>query len=58
MFRVYLKDKSIYDIKLSEEKDLDYLTRFLCGDASFILVDATCGKIAINKSAIIKIIKL
>lgn len=58
MFRIYLIDGSFYDIKLSEEQDLEFLTEFLCNDASFILADSTCGDICLSKSAIVKIIKL
>ena len=58
MFRVYLTDGSFYDTKLSEEMDLEYLTRFLCEGASFILIDATCGQVCLSKSSIVKIIKL
>lgn len=58
MFRIYLEDKSFYDIKLSDEKDLEYLTKFLCGDANFIFVDATCGEVCLSKSSIVKVIKL
>lgn len=58
MFRVYLTDGSFYDIKLSEEQDLEFLTEFLCGGASFILIDSTYGQVCLSKSAIVKIIKL
>lgn len=58
MFRIYLEDKSFYDSKLSEEMDLEYLTKFLCEGANFILVDATCGEVCLSKSSIVKIIKL
>lgn len=58
MHRFYLTDGSFYDTKLSEEMNLDYLTEFLCGGASFILIDSTCGQVCLSKSAIVKIIKL
>lgn len=58
MHRFYLTDGSFYDTKLSDEMNLDYLTEFLCGGAGFILIDATCGQVCLNKSAIVKIIKL
>ena len=58
MFRMYLTDGSFYDTKLSEEMDLEYLTRFLCEGASFILIDSTCGQLCLSKSSIVKIIKL
>lgn len=58
MFRVYLTDGSFYDTKLSEEMNLDYLTEFLCGGASFILIDSTYGHVCLSKSSIVKIIKL
>lgn len=58
MFRIYLEDKSFYDTKLGEEMDLEYLTKFLCEGANFILVDATCGEVCLSKSSIVKVIKL
>lgn len=58
MHRFYLTDGSFYDTKLSEEMNLDYLTEFLCGGASFILIDSTCGQVCLSKSSIVKIIKL
>jgi hypothetical protein len=58
MHRIYLTDGSFYDTKLSDEMDLEYLTRFLCEGASFIFIDATCGHVCLSKSAIVKIIKL
>ena len=58
MHRFYLTDGSFYDTKLIEEIDLEYLTKFLCEGAGFILIDATCGQVCLSKSAIVKIIKL
>lgn len=59
MFRVYLKDKSFYDIKSSKNSDLhSFADCTINHESDFIVLETTCGEVAINKSAIIKIIKL
>ena len=59
MYRVYLRDNSFYDIKQSEISDLHSFTDWTSNYAvDFIVLETTCGEVAINKSSIIKIIKL
>ena len=59
MFRVYLKDKSFYDVNFGKENSLYQFIDFaLTTLTNMVILKTTSGEVAINKDSIVKIIKL
>jgi hypothetical protein len=59
MYRIYLKDGSFYD-EVSTMDMKDYLRDLNrgCDSAHILELNTNCGCVAVNKDAIVKIIKL
>jgi hypothetical protein len=57
MFRVYLEDKSFYDVAFNGSLG-EFLQYGLLTSTNLSILETTSGEIAINRELIVKIIKL